>query len=252
MEPARHLEILRTEGDRLASGPVDSLDAVVPAMTDWTVERVLRHTGKVHRWVLTFLNEGPGGSDRTEVASLPKGADCIGAYREALDAVVARFEELDPQAPSATFTGPATVSWWMRRQAHEVSIHRTDAADAISAAGGPAPTPLASDGAADGIDEWARVLVARWSQNNTWPEDLVGRTVHIHGTDDPGPADGAEWLLTLGPDTEVKAAHAKGDVALRGRAADLLLALHRRRPLTSIDVVGDAAVAERLLDTIRL
>ena len=44
---------------------------------------------------------------------------------------------------------------------------------------------------------------------------------------------------------------AKGDVALRGPANDLLLALWRRRSLDSIDVVGEAAVAERLLDVAR-
>jgi len=82
--------------------------------------------------------------------------------------------------------------------------------------------------------------------------DLTGRTVHIHGTDDPAPADGAEWLLTFTADgVEVQATHAKGDVALRGPAHELLLTLWRRRPLVGLDVVGDAAVAERLLEVAR-
>jgi hypothetical protein len=142
----------------------------------------------------------------------------------------------------------------MRRQAQEVTVHRIDAQDAVHAAGGPAPEPIEADGAADGIDEWARFFLAvRWPQRNgSLPDDLVGRTIHIHGTDDPTPADDAEWLISLRADgVEVEATHAKGDVALRGPTNDLLLALWRRRPLASIDVVGDAAVAERLLDVAR-
>jgi len=50
---------------------------------------------------------------------------------------------------------------------------------------------------------------------------------------------------------QVAATHAKGDVAVRGPANDLLLALWRRRPLDSVDVVGERAVAEQLLDVAR-
>ncbi len=124
----------------------------------------------------------------------------------------------------------------------------------MHAAGGAAPDPIAADGAADGIDEWARFFLAvRWAQRfGDLPDDLAGRTIHIHGTDDPAPVDGAEWLLTMRTDgVDVEATHAKGDVALRGPANDLLLALWRRRPLATLDVVGDGAVAERLLDVAR-
>ncbi|MCB0959845.1 MAG: hypothetical protein KDB04_10015, partial [Acidimicrobiales bacterium] len=49
----------------------------------------------------------------------------------------------------------------------------------------------------------------------------------------------------------VERAHAKGDVALRGRAEDLALVLWRRRPLGALDAIGDVALAERLLDVAR-
>lgn len=254
MEPARHLEILRREGDRLASVPVDALDAPVPTMEGWTVERVLRHTGKVHQWAAAFLDAGADGlMAGADAPGIPHGPDCIPAYRESLDAVLARFADLDPATPAATFTGSATVSWWMRRQAQEVSVHRVDAQDGVHAAGGSAPEDLAVDGAADGIDEWATFFLPRWSDiSGPVPADLFGRSVHIHGTDEPAPADGAEWFITLGKEIEVHATHAKGDVALRGPASDLLLTMWRRRPIADLDVVGDAIVAERLLDVVRL
>lgn len=253
MEPNRHLEILRAEGDLLAAMPIDALDAPVPAVEGWTVENVVRHTGRVHRWVHSMLQAGPEGTP-AEVAPLPKGPDCLPAYAEALAVIVADLEALDGDEPTQTFTGTQSSRFWHRRQAQEVSVHRMDAADAVHAAGGPAPVPLASDGAADGVDEWARFFLAvRWNvRHGEFPADLEGRTLHIHGTDDPAPQAGAEWLLRFGGGAlSVEATHAKGDVAVRGSAQELLLALWRRRPLQTVDLIGDEALAERVLDLAR-
>ncbi len=256
MEPARHLEILRHEMGLLGAIDPAMLGAPVPTLEDWNVERVVRHVGKVHGWVLGMLELDPGQemSDAPPLAPMPKGPDCLPAYREAADALLAVLEADDPQRPCITFAGAGTVAFWMRRQAQEVSVHRVDAQDAVDAAGGPEPDALAADGAADGIDEWARFFLAvRWAQRfGELPEGLAGHTVHIHGTDDPAPAGGAEWLLTFSPEgVTVDATHAKGDVALRGSTNDLLLALWRRRPLSSLDVIGDGAFAERVLDVAR-
>jgi uncharacterized protein (TIGR03083 family) len=256
MDAARHLDILRREGALVAALAPDHLDLPVPTLEDWTVERVIRHLGKVHRWVAGALRLEPGqGMDEVgPLAPLPRGPECIAGYREALDDVVMEFARRDADEPAPTFVGAGTVGWWLRRQAQEVAVHRVDAQDAVHAAGGPAPDALAADGAADGIDEWARVFLGlRFGQRGGQvPEDLHGRTVHIHGTDDPPPADGAEWLLRFGPDgTTVDATHAKGDVALRGPASDLLLVLWRRRPLDAVDIVGERSVAERLVEVAR-
>lgn len=256
MEPERHLEILRAQGALVASLPPDALGAVVPSLPDWTVERVVRHLVKLHHWVRGAL-ELPAGAGIEEVGALPevpKGPACLPAYAESLAALVAHVEGRDPADAAPTFVGPGTVGWWLRRQAHEVAVHRIDAQDAVHAAGGPAPDRLAADVAADGIDEWARLFLAvRFGQRfGDLPAALDGRSVHIHGTDDPAPADGAEWLLTFADGAvEVAATHAKGDVALRGPSEDLLLVLWRRRPLDLLDVIGDAAVADALLDAAR-
>jgi hypothetical protein len=39
--------------------------------------------------------------------------------------------------------------------------------------------------------------------------------------------------------------HAKGDVAVRGPASDLLLVLYGRKPTNEVDIFGDAALFER-------
>ena len=71
--------------------------------------------------------------------------------------------------------------------------------------------------------------------------------MHLHCTDGDG-----EWLLRLTPDgLEVEAIHAKGDVAVRGTASDLLLVMMRRRPPDAVEVLGDRAVLDGFLDQAR-
>lgn len=253
MEPTRHLELLRAEGARIAATPADALDLAIPTVDGWTVERAIRHTGKVHRWVTGAI---AGTPDRPAPApeSLPAGPDCIAAYAEALDEVATALESHDPDRPVWTFNGTGTVGWWARRQAHEVAVHRVDVSDGIAAGGGPATPALTVDGAADGIDEFFDVfLLGFWpGRSGAPPADDVRGTYHLHGTDDPAPADGAEWLVTVADGVTVEREHAKGDVALRGSSNDLLLTLWRRRPLDGLDVVGDRALAAALLDTVRI
>ncbi|HEY5858335.1 MAG TPA: maleylpyruvate isomerase N-terminal domain-containing protein [Aldersonia sp.] len=240
---------VRREGERIAAMPVDALAARVPAVPDWTLEDVVRHTGAVHRRVLATLDAAaadPTAERPGPQPLLPPGPQCLVAYREVLDAMLARFAAADPDRPAPSFVGLATVGWWIRRQAHEVTVHRFDAADAVHAAGGPEPAPADAACAADGIDELTDVMFP--SRLPPLPESLHGSTIHLHGTDT---AD-AEWLLEFGADGVVASrAHAKADVALRGPAQSLLLVLWRRRPLDVLEVFGDASIAERFLDITR-
>ena len=64
--------------------------------------------------------------------------------------------------------------------------------------------------------------------------------MHLHCTD----ADG-EWLLRFDPDGfTFTREHAKGDVAVRGPASDLMLYLVGRGPLDALEVHGDAGVLD--------
>ena len=260
MNSQRHLALLRIEGDRLAAMSPAALGAPVPAVEGWTLENVVRHTAKVHRWVSAVLAAGPDADLATAAAGqdpVPRGPACLDAYRHALDELMDALSVRDPATEAATFAGPGTVAFWCRRQAHEVAVHRMDAADAWHGIGGPAPDPIATDGAADAIDEWANLFLAsRWvGRIGTVPADMVGRSVHIHGTDEASRdanSTPAEWLLSFASDgVEVERTHQKGDVALRGPAADLLLCLWRRRPLSTVEVVGDRDLADRLVDHAR-
>lgn len=235
------------------------LAAPVPGLDDWTLERVVRHLGRVHRWV-TGLLAAPADADPAAVAgaapSLPRGQACLDAYGEALAEMLAAFDRADPDRPVASFAGPADVRFWARRQAHEVAVHRIDAQDAVHAAGGSSPDPLDPASSADGVAEWLEVFAANHRLSDGSP--LLGRSFGFVATDptvDPAPTG---WLLRYHADgTGASVVSGTGDsdgvdATLAGPAGTLLLALWRRRALGDVTVTGDSALAAALVDTIRI
>ena len=119
--------------------------------------------------------------------------------------------------------------------AHETSVHRWDAELAAGEA-----RPIDPELASDGVDEFLNVMLLQ----PRFSSAPIEGSVHLHATDTPG-----EWLVREQEDGTlvVTAEHAKGDAALRGAASDLLLALWGRVGSDALEVIGDRAVAERLL-----
>ena len=252
MHAADHRAAIVEEGGRVASTPIEALDAPVTACPGWTVERLVGHLGRIHRWAAAFVASGPGSDEQVSAGPRPPaGAEVLGWYREALDELLAELDRHDPSDPARSFAGPADTAFWFRRQAHEISVHRWDLQDAARPGGA---TPIDPVLAADGIDEWASFFVPRFLEvGGGPPAELVGATVHIHCTDDDLAQGTGEWLLRLvDGGSEVERAHAKGDAALRGPASDLVLAVWHRVPLDRIDVVGDAERARAVLDTVHV
>jgi len=244
VDPASHRAAIVREGAALAAVPASGLGAEVRSCPGWDVAKLIRHTGRVHRWATGHIAgvEEPSGGERP-----PEGEALLAWYAESLDLLVAELDRHDPAEPVSTFAGPGDVAFWLRRQAHEIAVHRWDATDAVTP-GGAAPFDPAL--AADGIDEWLELFVPRFlvDKGDGVPADLVGASLHVHCTDTDG-----EWLLRLTADgVELERAHAKGDAALRGPASDLLLAVWHRIPLTDVDVVGDADQAQRVLGLIHV
>ena len=65
-------------------------------------------------------------------------------------------------------------------------------------------------------------------------------SIHLHTTDTPG-----EWLVRLGPDgIHLTREHAKGDVAVRGPASDVLLVLMGRKTMDAADVLYGVTMQE--------
>ncbi|MGW5161368.1 hypothetical protein ACWEPN_38395 [Nonomuraea wenchangensis] len=125
---------------------------------------------------------------------------------------------------------------------------------AAARARGPDPVVPAAT-AADGIEEFLHNLPsAVWVTRRLAELGVEGATIHLHATDpsDAAPVPGGvrgEWTITQGPDGRVEwtRGHAKGDVGVRGPAADLLLLLYGRRSPDALTVHGDHALLTRWL-----
>jgi uncharacterized protein (TIGR03083 family) len=206
------------------------MEAAVPSCPGWTVERLVRHTGMVLRFV-GKVEETGGPIDARALPSPPTGSLVVQWFEEMAAATVAALAAHDPGDELWNWAGqPPVVAFWQRRMAHELAVH---SADATLAAGGE---PQIEAGlAADGIDELLTVLLS--AKIAAAGLDLGGLgSIHVHCTD----ADG-EWLVVpTGTDVEVTRVHAKGDAALRGPASDLLLRLCNRGG--GGEVLGDADV----------
>ena len=230
MDAATYLTALRTDGTALVDAATAHLDRPVPGCPGWTAADLLAHTGRVHRWAAGVVRDRV--TSRPSRPPAPPAAGLGDWYREGLDQLLTALDD-DPTAEVWTWAGPGHVSFWQRRMAQETAVHRWDAE---STAGEPAPIDPAI--AADGIDEMLDVF-ARVDARGGRLTDTG--TVHVHTTD----AEGEWWLRVVDGDLDLRREHAKGDVALRGPASDVLLVLWGRRPLSTIDAVGDTSVWER-------
>ena len=137
-------------------------------------------------------------------------------------ALLETLRSVDPATSVWTFSSTnRTAAFWQRRRTQEIAVHRYDAETAAGT-----PTPIDTALAVDGIDEFLTVFLPRLADNFG---DVGDGTVHLHCTDVDG-----EWLVARHDgEVVVTAEHAKGDVAARGGASDLLLFLWGRVPADS-------------------
>jgi uncharacterized protein (TIGR03083 family) len=215
------------------------LEAAVASCPGWSVADLVWHTGEVHYFWRSIVEHGWEDPNQYVEPDHPSDGELVAWYRRGVDATVVLYRNADPLAAVWSWapTG-GNVRWVIRRMAHETAVHRWDAEDA-----GGAPLSIDADLAADGIDEF----LAHFADTGPDGTPPLGGTVHLHCTDVEG-----EWLVTESEPGrngryEVVREHAKGDVALRGLASDLLLALWRRRPLAGLEIFGDTGVAERFI-----
>lgn len=230
-----YLATVREATRRLAAIPADRLDHPVPACPGWTVADLQAHLGQVHRWCAALLAAPPGVRVPYGEADQPAHSDELATWLiTGAEQVTTALADDDRDREVGTFIGRRPSAWWARRLAHESTIH---AWDGDAATGTPAPIPAAL--AVDGVDELFETYVLRRFATDRFGGQ--GETLHLHATD----ADG-EWLVRFEPDgVVVTREHAKGDVAARGRAGDLLLFLWSRTDASALEVFGDAGILER-------
>jgi uncharacterized protein (TIGR03083 family) len=225
----------------------------IPTCPEWTLRQLVTHVGRAHRWAAEITRtRSDAFIPFREVPDGKLPADS-GEQRAWLQAGAARIVDAVREAGSDlvwSFTGPAPAGFWIRRMAHETLVHR---ADAQLAAGAQPESVIGAEVAADAIDEWLTLLAGGILGNaDDRTEPLpAGAALHIHATDDELGGRG-EWTirhdaggLTVGP------GHGKGDAALTGPVASVLLVLMRRRPVSdpAVTVYGDSAVVNGWLES---
>lgn len=215
-------------------------DVGVPTCPEWTVRKLAAHVGRGDRWAATIVSTRSAEvvDPRTVADGKPPGGGEATAewLRAGIAGLVAAVDEVGPDTPVWTFTGPKPAGWWVRRRLHEVAVHRADGAIALGL-----PYELDPVLGADGVGEWLDLLSARPARQ---PMLAAGTSMHLHATDGDLGAAG-EWMVRQdGERLAWEHGHAKGTVAVRGRAADLLLALLRRVDAEDprLEVLGDRAV----------
>ena len=236
MDHTDFLAAIATDGESFIEACVAAgLGAPVASCPGWTVADLLWHMAEVHDFWRTVVADGLPHWDAYTQPPRPADDDLAAFYRAGLAATVEVLRDADPDTAVWTWSNDKSLGFVVRRMAHETMIHRWDAQ---SAAGLPSTldAPLASDG----IDEF----LTHFIHDAAVDAAAVAGSVHIHCGDVAG-----EWTIREDPDgaLDVTREHAKGDCAIRGGAGDILLALWRRTPLSTVDVVGDAAVAARFV-----
>jgi uncharacterized protein (TIGR03083 family) len=217
----------------------------IPTCPEWTLRQLVTHVGRAHRWAAEItrtrsdafipFRDVPDGKlpdDRAEQCTwlLTGATRIVDAVREAGNDLV------------WSFTGPTPAGFWIRRMAHETLVHRADA----QLAAGAEPEPvIEAEIAADAIDEWLMLLTGRLGNTDERTKALPAAAgLHVHATDD-GLGGRGEWMIRHGAGgLTVEPGHGKGDAALTGPAASLLLVLMRRRPVSdrAVTVHGNSAI----------
>ena len=148
----------------------------VPACPGWTLRELTGHLVGVHRWARAALDSNtPPAYDEPTV-----DGDLAEAYFNASQDLMSRLREIPPNHPCWTFDkANRTAAFWMRRQLHEVAVHRYDVA----------PYALTHEVALDGIEEVMTFFAPRQVSTGrmTLPE---GRLVVATGD--------RQWTLGLG------------------------------------------------------
>ena len=219
----------------------------IPTCPEWTLRQLVTHVGRAHRWAAEITRT------RSEAfipfREVPDGKlpDDRAEQRAWLRAGAARIVDAVREAGTDlvwSFTGPVPAGFWIRRMAHETLVHR---ADAQLAAGAEPESLIEAEVAADAIDEWLMLLAGGLGNADERAKTLpAGAGLHIHATDD-GLGGRGEWMIRHDAGgLTVEPGHGKGDAALTGPAASLLLVMMRRRPVSdpAVTVYGDSAVVD--------
>ncbi|MCZ2402714.1 maleylpyruvate isomerase family mycothiol-dependent enzyme [Paenarthrobacter sp. Z7-10] len=152
------------------------LETPVRGCPGWTVADVFGHLGSIERWTAGILAGGKPEASQPWPAGNP-----VPWFLAGTADFLAGMESVDPNAACWTMGPPRTATFWLRRQAHEHTVHLWDVMHALASAGSdtapvatadPRVLPealLPSELAVDGVDEVFSVFVPRQVKRGLMP-----------------------------------------------------------------------------------
>jgi uncharacterized protein (TIGR03083 family) len=212
----------------------------VPTCPPWSLARLVKHTGIVHRWVTLIVSNRSGEpvSQRDVEAGLPALETAYpGWLADGAAPLIAALRGAGPDEAVWALDAEPRSGWWARRMLHETTVHRADAQFAVGEL--PDVDPVV---AADGIEEFLAFLPTARRPRDHLGSLPAGKSLHLHATDTDG-----EWLIRFADGTVTwSRSHEKATAAVRGPVAALLLFTYGRLEPTaeSLTVFGDSSVLD--------
>ena len=205
-------------GRSLIDSAEKDLDAIVPTCPEWNNLELLNHMKMVWWFAASQIAAG-NEHERTVPSDEMKNSPL-----EQLEHLLDTFQINDFSSPCWSWTTNRTVGFWVRRMAHENTVHNWDTEGTLGTHSSVPPLL-----AVDGIEEKLFMHPA--------DADFPDASIHLHCTDCEG-----EWMLaSSGGELEIKREHGKGDAAVRGKAEDILLYLWGRGQ-ENLECFGDEEV----------
>lgn len=217
------LDAIASDGRTLVRAAASNWSRPVPHCPDWNAAGLVRHTGIILAWMSRVLETGERIRFRDLSPSPDGDAELSAWFLANLRHTLNVMREREPDKPVWTFSslGDHRTSWWLRRLAVEMAIHRWDAEYAVTVSGGRAPAPLEVPVAMAGIDEFVSEflpgLLAQATSGR--PSGMLRLTSTDIATDK---------RLDLDHQGREVRSHAEPDATVRGTASSVLLWLTNR------------------------
>lgn len=221
MEPAEHLEALRSDTARAVSALERAdLDVSIAACPDWNLGDLVWHLGAVHHFWTEIVDRHLQEREADSPAVRPRPAELLAWFEQTSARLVHVLERADPDLRVWTWSEQNDVRWVRRRMAQETAVHRWDVENALGD-----PARIGVELASDGIDEFVEFMVPDGPP--------VTDSITISTSDSR-----ASWTLGSADGTEAR---------ISGAASDVLLVLWRRIPLDDVTISGDRDAAGRFI-----
>ena len=219
--------------------------AAVPTCPEWTLGDLVFHLGSAYHRAFTLVTSRerialPFEEIPVDAPSPPEG-DWV---REGAAKLASALIEAGPDTVLTSWLFDLPARFWLRRLTCDTVVHRADAAFTVGK-----PYEVAADLAAEVVSEGLDLLLANMAAERSPAKEALkgtGQTLHFHATDEGL----GEWLIQRTPEgINWSHGHAKGDVAVRATAADLMLGLTGRIPIDDrFAVFGDASLLTHWLE----